>query len=188
MSDEQRSKEDVTRRAKADLEEGKQQAREAMEEARARAGERLEEGSREAARGVEDIAEAVSSAASRLDESEHEGLADYASQLASWLGDVSERLREKSVDELAGDVRELARRNPALFVLGSVALGVGLSRFLKASRQGRPAGDGQWDPLAADEEAWRQRQSAEWSASPAVRPGTAPDRQMTPDTGGGGGL
>jgi len=45
-------------------------------------------------------------------------------------------LRDKSADELLRDVRNLARRQPALFIGGSVAVGILAARFLKSSRDG----------------------------------------------------
>ena len=188
MSDEQRNQ-DVSRQAKADLEEGKERARQAVEDAKSQVGERLEAQGEEAAGSVDDLAQAVSSAASRLSESEHEGLADYANQLASYLGDFSQRLRDKNVDDLARDVRGIAQKNPALFLLGSVAVGIGLSRFVKASQRDQGAGDGEWERFGTGEAAWRDEQAGEWSAASA-RPeeGAGPDERITPDTTGGGGL
>lgn len=119
--------------SKAMLEEEAQKAREAAREAAEAGKQRLESGAGQAAERVDDIADAVGSAASRLSELEHEGLAEYADRFASYLGEMSTRLRSKNVDELTDDVRRLAERNPALFVLGSIAVGLGLSRFAKAS-------------------------------------------------------
>jgi hypothetical protein len=128
----------------------------AAQTARDAASDAAETGGERVARGVDDFADAVDSAASRLSELEHEGLADYAHHMASYLADVSDRLRAKSVDELADDVKRLADRNPALFVLGSVALGIGLSRFAKASREKRSL-DG-----AGQSAEWRSSGEREW--------------------------
>lgn len=122
---------------KAMLDEGREKVRETGREAADIGREQLQAGAGRAAEGVGDFAEAVGSAASRLSELQHEGLADYANRLSSQLSDVSGRLRDKSVDELADDLRRLAERNPALFLLGSVAIGIGLSRFAKASSDRR---------------------------------------------------
>lgn len=140
MSDEPGTNE-VKRQARTDLREGKERAKEAARRAAAEGKDELEAQSEVAAARVDDVADAIGSAASRLDELEHEGLAEYANQMASALSNMSQKLRDKSVDELAHDVSDLARRNPALFLLGSVALGVGLSRFAKATR--RRQGDGE---------------------------------------------
>lgn len=160
---------------------GTQKAREAAREAANAGKERLRAGSDRAAESVDHVAEAVGTAASRLNELEHDGLADHASRLASYLSDMSDKLRERNVDEVTEDVRRLAQRNPALFLLGSVAIGIGLSRFAKASTEKRSLD-------RADEDAeWRG--AATTSRSPAHRVGedrAAADRPLPPDTTGGG--
>lgn len=125
--------------AKSMLKEEADKARDAATQAADAGKERLEEGAGQAAEGVSHVADAVGAAASRLSETEHEGLADYANRLASWLGDMSEKLRSRNVEEFGDDIRRVAERNPALFVLGSIAAGVALARFAKASseNQGR---------------------------------------------------
>lgn len=181
--------------SQAMLDEGRQQAREAANAGR----EQLQAGAGRAADGVGDFAEAVGSAANRLSELHHEGLADYANRLSSQLNDVSGRLRSKNVDELAGDVRRLAERNPALFLLGSVAIGIGLSRFAKASREQHRM-DG-----AGGEPEWSRRSAPEEPSEPTMtdgssrarvfadgvteRPSAEPSgRPTTPDSTGGTGL
>lgn len=166
---------------------GKERAQRAAQQAKDRGKQQLEEGTERAASRVDDVAEAVESAASTLSELDHEGLADYASQLASSLGDISSRLRNKSVDEIAHDVRRIAERSPALFVLGSVAVGLGLSRFAKAGR----SGGGRQDLQAMGDSAeWRgQTTSGDeymMNRDRSSQPGS--ERQVSPDATGGSGL
>lgn len=85
-----------------------------------------------AAEQVQRLAGAVERAVGDLGE-EDAGLARYAGELAGSMNRFAEGLRDRSVDQLMGDVQSLARRNPALFLMGSVALGIVLARFLKAS-------------------------------------------------------
>jgi hypothetical protein len=68
---------------------------------------------------------------------DQESLADYAGQLAGSMKNFAENLRQRNLDELVRDTQQLARSNPALFVMGSVAVGIALSRFLKASAERR---------------------------------------------------
>ena len=77
---------------------------------------------------------ALDGAAQRL-EREDSPLASYASDLSSRLSGLSSRIESASVDDLARDGRRLARENPAMFMLGAVAVGFVASRFLKASDQ-----------------------------------------------------
>jgi uncharacterized phage infection (PIP) family protein YhgE len=92
----------------------------------------IESGKESAAQQIEGVADALNRAGSELDSSQPT-LASYAGQLADGVSDFADRLRHKSVDELLTDTQELARRNPALFLMGSIALGVVVVRFLKAS-------------------------------------------------------
>jgi hypothetical protein len=193
MSDERQTTREVKQQAKSDLESGKQRAREAARDVTEQGKEKLMEHGERAASGVDDFADAVGSAASRLSELEHEGLADYANQLSSFLSDMSGTLRNKNVDELARDVRDVAQRNPALFLLGSVALGLGLSRFAKASgkaRSRREIDEGEWrgDPEWRGDDEWRGYGDEDFISDVARPEDTSTDRQMTPDRTGGSGL
>ncbi len=93
----------------------------------------LDAGLHQAAGQVDTFAKAVDDAANRLKSENQEGLASFATHVASSITSFADGLRERSVDDLANDARELARTNPALFLAGSVAVGFGLTRFLKAS-------------------------------------------------------
>lgn len=187
MTDERQTKE-VKQQAKADLDRGKERAKQKAREAAEKGKEKVEAQSEQAASGMDDLADAVGSAASRLGELEHQGLADYANQLAASLGDMSGKLRNKNVDELADDVRTIAQRNPALFVLGSIAVGIGLSRFAKA-RSDRPRtreafGDSEW---RGDDE-WAGFEDEDFIPDSPRSGRTTADGQVTPDTTGGSGL
>jgi hypothetical protein len=118
----QRTKQSVgeeARKVRDDLQE-KVQA-----EAEAATGQRAEE--------VDKLAHALDSTASTLREEDLQGLASYATDLSEQLSKFAGHLRERSPEQLAADARSLARDNPTAFLIGSVALGLGLSRFFKAS-------------------------------------------------------
>lgn len=118
-----------------DLEQGKQQAAQLGEDAKREAKSRAEAGTARAADEIDQVAGAMDAAASQLRDSNAEGLAEFAARAARSMSDMSERLRHRSVDELAEDASRLARDNPAMFLLGGVAIGFGLARFLKASAE-----------------------------------------------------
>lgn len=92
-----------------------------------------------AADELERVARSAKAAAADL-ESDRPGLSHYVSDVAQSMVDFAEDLRGKSVDELLGDVNRMARQNPGLFVMGSIALGFGVTRFAKASSR-RSASD-----------------------------------------------
>jgi hypothetical protein len=94
--------------------------------------EKIESGKRAAADQIEEVADAIDAAGMRLDESQPT-LANYAAKLADGVGGLATRLREDSVEDIYRDVRRVATQHPGLFLLGSAALGLVISRFMKAS-------------------------------------------------------
>ena len=83
-----------------------------------------------AAAGTSD---ALDDAADALASSGHESLSQAAAALSDQARKFSNYLEDRRLEDLIGDARHLAQRNPALFVAGGVVLGFALSRFLKAS-------------------------------------------------------
>ncbi len=84
---------------------------------------------------IDSLAEGAHSAASALEGKDALGISSYLGQLADGLGAFADRVRDKSAEDLLHEGARLARDNPALFVAGSVAIGFGLSRFLRASAE-----------------------------------------------------
>ncbi len=94
--------------------------------------QKLESTTRSAADQIDQVAQALSRAGEELNQSQPT-LTNYASQFSSTVSTLASRLRDGNMDELINETRDLARRNPGLFLAGGVALGFALSRFLKAS-------------------------------------------------------
>jgi hypothetical protein len=92
---------------------------------------------------IDSLVEGAQSAAAALEGKDSVGLSQYLGQLASGLGSFADQVRDKSAEDLLHKGAQLARDNPALFLAGSVAIGFGLSRFLRAS-----AGHGSQSPQA----------------------------------------
>jgi hypothetical protein len=88
-----------------------------------------------AADETEKLAGVVDRVSEELKDQNQESLADYAGQLAGSMKNFAESLRQRNLDELVKDTQQLARSNPTVFLMGSVAAGIALSRFLKASSQ-----------------------------------------------------
>ncbi len=120
----------------------RQTGQEAMESAKAEGRDRLERGKHSAADTVASTSEALDEAAASLSTQGQESLARATSVLADKLSGLANELESRSIDQLSRDATRLARDNPGLFVAGSVALGVALSRFLKASAR-HPSGSTQ---------------------------------------------
>src|SRR5687767_8082149 len=97
--------------------------------------EQFEARKQTAADQTEKLAGVVDRVSEELKNQDQESLADYAGQLAGSMKNFAENLRQRNVDELVKDTQQLARSNPTLFLIGSVAVGIALSRFLKASAE-----------------------------------------------------
>lgn len=85
-----------------------------------------------AADQIEALAQDAKSFVSELEDKDTLGMSDYLTDMAESMTGLAGNLRGKSAEQLLHDAADLARNNPALFIAGSVAIGFGLSRFLKA--------------------------------------------------------
>jgi hypothetical protein len=93
--------------------------------------DKVESGKRTAADRIDDIAKAIDTAGSQLDQSQPT-LANYVTKLAEGASGIATRLREDSIEDLYRQARRLAVQHPAMFVLGSAALGLTIARFMKS--------------------------------------------------------
>lgn len=135
--------ENLTRRnfSSADNESGndsnnaKMNAKNAAENIKESAERTLNENRDKALGGAESVAHAARAAAEDLRNQNQEGLSHYVTELADTVSKFAEKLRHKNVDELVHEVTDLARKNPALFIGGTIAIGLGIARFAKASAE-----------------------------------------------------
>ena len=139
--------ENQTSQSAADVSDGgainnkaKREAAGVAQDVKRQGQEQFEARKQTAADQTEKLASVVDRVSEELKSQNQESLADYAGQLASSMKDFAESLRQRNLDELVKDTQQLARNNPALFLMGSVAVGIALSRFLKASTQRSGAG------------------------------------------------
>ena len=116
-----------------DLERAKRDAAELANAARERGREQLEGAKNEVADGAERIADAVERTAEELENDSDGVVSGYGRSLASMMRQLAGGLRERDIDEFASELSSFARQHPGAFLAGSVALGFGISRFLKAS-------------------------------------------------------
>jgi hypothetical protein len=87
---------------------------------------------------LDSVAQALQGTAKQLEGDQTPG-SRYVGMAADRLQRLGQTLRDKNVDDLIVDAREVARRAPGTFFAGSVVAGFLLSRFLKASSR-QPAG------------------------------------------------
>ena len=78
------------------------------------------------------VAHAMEAAAGELQQ-QMPMAAQYVEDVAGQLGAMASALRERSIDDMLGNVADFARKQPALFFSGAVAAGFALSRFAKSS-------------------------------------------------------
>jgi flagellar hook-associated protein FlgK len=81
---------------------------------------------------IEGVARAVDAAADQL-KGQMPTAAKYIDEVAGQVSAMASALRERSVDDIFGNVAGYARRRPVLFFAGALAAGFALSRFAKSS-------------------------------------------------------
>lgn len=138
--------------------------------ARDRGMEQLETAKAQLAEGAERVAAAVERTADELDDGSGEGMSGFGRSAATLMRQLAGGLRERDVEEFARELGTLARRNPGLFLAGSVALGFGIARFFKArSPRGQPDGAWRGDEDWRGGQDWRSgedwRGAADWRGS-----------------------
>jgi len=99
---------------------------------RDRGMEQLEGAKGQLAEGAERVAAAVDRTAERLEEDGDNAISGFGHSVASLMRQLAGGLRERDVEDFARELAALARRNPGVFLAGSVALGFGIARFFKA--------------------------------------------------------
>jgi hypothetical protein len=129
-----------------------------VQQAKQAGKEQLDTQKDKAAEQVQQLAGSIERAGATLEE-DQPSLASYTRQIATRLTSFSDNLRTRTVGELLEDTEALARRNPAVFLVGSVAVGVALARFLKAQpkredeeKEEENYGTGSFGGTSSDEE------------------------------------
>jgi hypothetical protein len=98
------------------------------------AEEMLEERKERAAESVHGVADALRRTAGDL-KGENETMARYAERAAETVERFSSTVRERRLGDMIGELDDLARRQPTLFLVGAIAAGFITGRFLAASAE-----------------------------------------------------
>jgi hypothetical protein len=130
----------VSNMAQQASERVREQASHAVGQAQEHAQAFLSEQKVVAADHIEGVARVLHDTVDQLRQRSPGAVTDYAELAVGSLDSVASALREQDVRSLVGQVEDFARRQPVLFVAGSVAIGFALARFLKSSSR---AGYGQ---------------------------------------------
>ena len=87
-----------------------------------------------AVEGMDTVAQAVRQATQQLRAEQHDTVAQYIEKGAEQLERFASRMRDKDAKDIVRDIEQFARRQPALFISGSFAVGVLAARFLRSSQ------------------------------------------------------
>jgi hypothetical protein len=117
------------------VEDMKAQAEQTARDVKTKSEEQLKTQASRATDTLDTMAEAGHASAEQLAQRNATTLSHYVSEIAEGIGKLSDNLRNKNTDELIREASRLARDHAGLFLLGSVALGFGLSRVVKANRE-----------------------------------------------------
>lgn len=115
-------------------------ASEAADTIKSRARDVAEQQKEAGAQQIGAIADAMKAAADNL-EGKVPRAAEYIDEVAGQLGSVASALRQRSIDDVVGNVADFARKQPAAFFIGAVAAGFALSRFAKSSAKREGTGN-----------------------------------------------
>ena len=81
------------------------------------------------------VASALRSAGEQLRGEDQNELADYSERLGDQIQGVADYFDNRDIRDMARDVEAFARKQPAVFVSASLAVGLVAARFLKSSRR-----------------------------------------------------
>lgn len=109
----------------------KRTAAEASEKIRSESKGKAESARQNAADQLDEYTHVTESIAQTLHDEHHETLSAYVSEIAGYVSNISNGLRDKSADDLMRDAKSMAQNNPALFIAGSVAIGLGIARLAR---------------------------------------------------------
>jgi hypothetical protein len=112
--------------------QAKHKAAETLDQVKQQAQSKIDQQKQQAADQLSGVAGALRQTSQNL-ETENAPLAQYADSFAEQVDKMSNYLRERDLSELFNDVRQVAQRQPEIFVAGALAAGFLLGRFLKSS-------------------------------------------------------
>jgi ElaB/YqjD/DUF883 family membrane-anchored ribosome-binding protein len=107
------------------------------EQMREAAGSLLHEQKERVAEAVHGLAEALRQAADTLEREEKSVAARYADQAAVQIDRLSETVRRQHLRDMLASAEDFARRQPAVFIAGAMAIGFVAGRLLSRSRTTR---------------------------------------------------
>jgi ElaB/YqjD/DUF883 family membrane-anchored ribosome-binding protein len=114
----------------------KQQLRDGVDNVRQQAGERVRAyavtGKDKATTALQDLSQVVNDAAAQIDDRLGAQYGDYARRASEAVTGLADTLRDKDVDELFDDAREIVRKSPGVAIGAAAIVGFTLVRLIKA--------------------------------------------------------
>jgi len=118
---------------------------ERIDELRGQAGDRARDlaqaGKDRATAALDSLVETVEQAAGDIDERLGSQYGDYARRAAEYIGNFSDSFRDKDIDDLFTDARELVKKSPAVAVGAAAVLGFVVARLARAGMPERSGDD-----------------------------------------------
>ncbi|GEM_PF-2302142 len=121
--------------------QAQQQASQVAQQVKSGATRQINQQKQAAAQAVDHVAQTTSQFSQHLRQNNQGAVADVVDHAADQMKNVSSYLRSNDLEDILDDARDLARRQPVLFLGGAFLLGALAARFLKSSgsqaRRGR---------------------------------------------------
>lgn len=108
-------------------------AQRVVDRVRDRAASQLSAQKGRATDSLDNLAQAARRSTQALRDSQQDAVAQYVERAADHIERFSTRLREQDASDVVQHVQQFARRQPALFIGATFALGMVAVRFLKSS-------------------------------------------------------
>lgn len=118
-------------------ERAKEHAGRLVDDAKTKAQAAFDERKQGLAQDVDDFAHALRQSAGDLEDRNKAFVARYLEQAASSIEQIADTLQRQDVRDLVRHTEDFARRQPGLFIGGTVLAGFALARFLKSSSDRR---------------------------------------------------
>jgi len=115
------------------VDQAKQAVNDTLGEAKQQVAARFDAQKSQAADRLSNVANALRQTGENLESQNEDTFGQYARAAADQLEQFSNTLQNKNMNELLNEVQGFARRQPELFIAGSLAAGFLLGRFLKSS-------------------------------------------------------
>ncbi len=111
------------------------QVREQVTSLRGQAGDKLrsvaDDGKSKATGLLDDVAGIIEDAARSIDERLGEDYGDYAHRASTAVSGFAGRVRDRTVDDIIDDTRDIVRRSPAVAIAAAAVVGFALMRVIR---------------------------------------------------------